>query len=156
MSEESRNWTKIGRNDACPCRSGKKYKKCCLPIHEARQREAPASPGAFDEIDDLDQLSNAAHRLIASGALEAAEAIAHDLLRRYPDQIDGIERLGEIYEARGESAKAAEQYRKAAAFTLSADGFDPEVTDMFRERAVRLDRATVIDSGPRAVTKPEP
>ena len=22
--------TKIGRNDACPCGSGKKYKKCCL------------------------------------------------------------------------------------------------------------------------------
>ncbi|MBP3889326.1 MAG: SEC-C domain-containing protein [Cellulosilyticum sp.] len=20
---------KVGRNDACPCRSGKKYKKCC-------------------------------------------------------------------------------------------------------------------------------
>ncbi len=22
---------KIGRNDPCPCDSGKKYKKCCLP-----------------------------------------------------------------------------------------------------------------------------
>ena len=22
---------KIGRNDKCPCRSGKKYKNCCLP-----------------------------------------------------------------------------------------------------------------------------
>lgn len=22
---------KIGRNDPCPCGSGKKYKKCCLP-----------------------------------------------------------------------------------------------------------------------------
>jgi uncharacterized protein YecA (UPF0149 family) len=22
--------TKIGRNEACPCNSGKKYKKCCL------------------------------------------------------------------------------------------------------------------------------
>lgn len=22
--------TKIGRNDICPCGSGKKYKKCCL------------------------------------------------------------------------------------------------------------------------------
>jgi SEC-C motif len=25
-----RNETKIGRNDPCPCGSGKKYKKCCL------------------------------------------------------------------------------------------------------------------------------
>jgi len=23
---------KIGRNDPCPCGSGKKYKKCCLPL----------------------------------------------------------------------------------------------------------------------------
>ena len=22
--------TKVGRNDACPCGSGRKYKKCCL------------------------------------------------------------------------------------------------------------------------------
>jgi uncharacterized protein YecA (UPF0149 family) len=26
----TRNGPKIGRNDACPCGSGKKYKKCCL------------------------------------------------------------------------------------------------------------------------------
>lgn len=22
---------KVGRNDSCPCKSGKKYKKCCMP-----------------------------------------------------------------------------------------------------------------------------
>lgn len=28
---------KVGRNDQCPCGSGKKYKKCCLPLqHSAR------------------------------------------------------------------------------------------------------------------------
>jgi len=27
---------KIGRNDPCPCGSGKKYKKCCLLKEEAR------------------------------------------------------------------------------------------------------------------------
>lgn len=26
----SRGGPKIGRNDACPCGSGKKYKKCCM------------------------------------------------------------------------------------------------------------------------------
>jgi uncharacterized protein YecA (UPF0149 family) len=25
--------TKIGRNDRCPCKSGKKWKKCCLNKH---------------------------------------------------------------------------------------------------------------------------
>jgi hypothetical protein len=27
---------KIGRNAPCPCGSGKKYKKCCLPKKEVR------------------------------------------------------------------------------------------------------------------------
>lgn len=29
---------KIKRNDPCPCRSGKKYKKCCLPKKEEKKR----------------------------------------------------------------------------------------------------------------------
>jgi preprotein translocase subunit SecA len=28
--EPARSGQKVGRNDACPCGSGKKYKKCCL------------------------------------------------------------------------------------------------------------------------------
>ena len=31
---------KVGRNQLCPCGSGKKYKKCCLPADEARESEA--------------------------------------------------------------------------------------------------------------------
>jgi hypothetical protein len=27
---------KIGRNDPCPCKSGKKYKKCCQPVGHRR------------------------------------------------------------------------------------------------------------------------
>ncbi len=29
--------SKVGRNDPCPCGSGKKYKKCCLPAQQSRQ-----------------------------------------------------------------------------------------------------------------------
>ena len=43
--EKARDWIelrkrsqkKIGRNDYCPCGSGKKYKRCCLRDMEARQ-----------------------------------------------------------------------------------------------------------------------
>ena len=34
--------SEIGRNDLCPCGSGKKYKKCCLPMVE--------NPGAFPNL----------------------------------------------------------------------------------------------------------
>ena len=42
MSEPSKRekMRKIGRNDPCPCGSGKKYKKCCLNNDEKRIREA--------------------------------------------------------------------------------------------------------------------
>jgi hypothetical protein len=33
---------KIGRNDPCPCGSGKKYKKCHLEADEARDSAAKA------------------------------------------------------------------------------------------------------------------
>jgi hypothetical protein len=41
--------SKIGRNDPCPCGSGKKYKKCCLAQDQAKQRISPPR----DETDDL-------------------------------------------------------------------------------------------------------
>lgn len=37
----------IGRNDPCPCGSGKKYKRCCLEIKEARPAAEIHGAGAF-------------------------------------------------------------------------------------------------------------
>lgn len=37
---------KTGRNDACPCGSGRKYKKCCLESDDALVRNAEATRGA--------------------------------------------------------------------------------------------------------------
>jgi hypothetical protein len=34
----------IGRNEPCPCGSGKKYKRCCLARDEAKAAPVPASP----------------------------------------------------------------------------------------------------------------
>jgi len=34
-----RKYPKVGRNDPCPCGSGKKYKKCCLARDEAEEAE---------------------------------------------------------------------------------------------------------------------
>lgn len=43
---------KTGRNDLCPCGSGRKYKKCCLPQDQAIVREA-AVAGASADIPAL-------------------------------------------------------------------------------------------------------
>ena len=40
-----------GRNDPCPCGSGKKYKQCCLDKDEAKAREARAKEAAAAPAD---------------------------------------------------------------------------------------------------------
>jgi len=80
-------------------------------------------------------LSNSMVDLMEEGHLEEAETVCHQLLSRYPDQIDGTERLAEVYEARGEKKKAAEYYRKAAAFAQKHPGFDRELIDRYLSQA---------------------
>ena len=131
---------KIGRNAPCPCGSGKKYKKCCLPLHEqsrAEDREA-AEFTLTPDFTDLDALSNSVVDLIKEGRLEEAEATCHELLSRYPDQIDGTERLAEVYEARGENERAAEYFRKAAQFAQDNPGFDQDLIDWYVSKAKDL------------------
>ena len=130
---------KINRNAPCPCGSGKKYKKCCLPLHEessAKQQEAVSLTPGFTDLDDL---SNSVVDLIEEGRLDEAEAVCHELLSRYPDQIDGTERLAEVYEARGEKKKAAQYYRKAAEFAQTSPGFDQELIDRYLSQSKHLE-----------------
>lgn len=91
---------KIGRNDPCPCSSGKKYKKCCLASDEAAARAAqpPAVPAhrpslasyvqEHDERDELTEASNAVVDMVQAGNLDAAKQAAHELLTRFPDVHD--------------------------------------------------------------------
>ena len=107
--------SKIGRNAPCPCGSGKKYKKCCLLNQDGRPTSAP--PIKYRAVyTDLDQLSNSVVDLINQKDLDKAEAVSRKLLTEYPDQVDGLDRLAMVYEARGDRKKAAKYYRKAADF----------------------------------------
>lgn len=137
---------KIERNAPCPCGSGKKYKKCCLPlVHQAdkgrtRLRAEPVTLEAFDnELDYLDGLSNHVLDLVNAGRLDEAELACQELRRLFPEQIDWIERQAYVYKARGLNKKAAEWYRKAATFASTQDGFDEEAISHFRQMADRLD-----------------
>jgi hypothetical protein len=92
-----------------------------------------------EELVELDALSNRVRDLIRAGGLEEAERVSRDLLRRFPDQLDGIEGLARVYEARGESAAAAEHYRRAALFAERGEGYDPDLIADLRRRARELD-----------------
>jgi tetratricopeptide (TPR) repeat protein len=132
---------KVGRNAPCPCGSGKKYKKCCLSLHqESSAQEFSAGPfTSVPEFTELDRLSNSVVDLIEEGRLEKAENVCHELLSRYPDQIDGTERLAAVYEAKGDKKKAAEYYRKAAEFAQKSPGFDQELIDRYFSQAKLLE-----------------
>jgi len=137
---------KPGRNDRCPCGSGKKYKACCLTNYEAAelaqlakaqiarddraaekrqsQREVreemlarlAGDEGAYDDDDALMDASNAVVDLVHAGKLGEAETAARDLLVRYPQVPDGWDRLGMVHEKLGENREAADCYRRVIAF----------------------------------------
>ena len=158
---------KPGRNDRCPCGSGKKYKSCCLTKDEAAKREQLAkAQAARDERtaekrqslrevreamlaklsgsempeDDLDEASNSVVDLIRAGKLDEAEAAARDLLVRYPEVPDGWDRLGMMHEQRGENGHAADCYRKVIDFIRQhADDFDAVTIDDYAARIAKLD-----------------
>src|ERR1700733_9396502 len=143
---------KIGRNDLCPCNSGKKYKKCCMASDEAAARAArPAQPAALPahrpssasyvhELDELTEASNAVVDMVHAGNLDAAEQAAHDLLARFPDLHDGYDRLGMVCEARGDHRQAADYYRKAINLIRShPDAYDPAFEAVFQKLIDRLE-----------------
>ena len=141
---------KAGRNDPCPCGSGQKYKRCCLPREEtaaaeraaARAHEVEPAAAPFEILSDddgLDDASNVVIDLIDAGRLDEAEHAAQDLLERYPNVHDGLERLAMVAAARGDRARAAEYYRKAADFVRAhADLYDLEMEVYLRARAAEF------------------
>jgi len=141
--------SKISRNAPCPCGSGKKVKKCCLGMNEVSNNNNLNTnltydiirkdiEEAFAECEELDKLSNSVLELIQNGSFDDAEKTCNELLKLYPDQVDGLERLAMVYEARGEIEKAVAYYKKTAEFARSKKGFDPEFVNWALDKAKKL------------------
>jgi tetratricopeptide (TPR) repeat protein len=145
---------KIGRNEPCPCGSGRKYKHCCLQQQEAaaRARAGSATRPAIDVkiVDGLAQFdaeliaaSDAAADLVDAGKLDEAEQIARELIERFPDVHDGWDRLGMVYEARGDNRQAADCYRKVIDFIRAhPDDYEPGFETSFQKLVSSLDPTT--------------
>jgi hypothetical protein len=71
--------SKIGRNDPCPCGSGKKYKKCCLPKQEDEKA-----------IQRIEQKSDEKpiKELPASDSIYGADEYGDNSADEFPDKID--------------------------------------------------------------------
>jgi tetratricopeptide (TPR) repeat protein len=141
---------KIGRNDPCPCGSGKKYKRCCLATDAepaVQALAAVAATPAHDHLGFCDDCyaalavaSNAVLDLIEGAKLDEAEAAAQALLERFPDAYDGLARLGLVHELRGDHRQAVEYYRKVIAFMRQRpDQYDPNAQLGYLDLVHRLE-----------------
>jgi tetratricopeptide (TPR) repeat protein len=154
---------KPGRNEPCPCGSGKKYKRCCLDKDVAAEleHERLAAAGwrptidveianSFDEFefdadiddaeDELTANSDAAVDLIDEGRLDEAEQVARNLIERFPDVHDGWDRLGMVHQARGDNQMAADCYRKVIeVIRAHPENYDTGFEAIFHKLVARLD-----------------
>lgn len=147
---------KTGRNDPCPCGSGKKYKRCCLEKDQQAESEARAAGQAAvaakqeakqEEIeamlareDELTERSNPVIDLIDAGKLDEAEQAARHLLEHFPQVHDGYDRLGMVYEARGQNRAAADCYRRVIEFVRKhPDDYEPGFEASFQKLVEKLD-----------------
>jgi uncharacterized protein YecA (UPF0149 family) len=144
---------KVGRNDPCPCGSGKKFKKCCEPekLRDAAQRASELRNTICDDWgrpwrviadDPLDLLSNSVLTLIRDGHLDEADRVCERLRTEYPDVSDGLDRQAMVYEARQMWTEAADYYRQAAQFARDHidEGYEQSLIDSLEDDAHRCDK----------------
>lgn len=143
---------KIGRNDPCPCGSGKKQKRCCL--------EAPISvtskPGAsmvmtaahssqpFNEGCDccMNRLNERADRVVdelLAGRLDSAETLCHRFIDDFPGQAEGLDLLSMVFEERGNRERALDLARQASDIAHAKGDYDGETRRLMRERIRALE-----------------
>jgi len=107
---------KIGRNDPCPCGSGRKYKNCCF----AKDRELAAAARAGREAV-RGGLERAAH-LHRAGDLPGAEALCQHMLQIDPDHAEAHILLALILHELGRLEESAQSYERAIALSPAIAG----------------------------------
>ena len=98
---------KIGRNDPCPCGSGKKYKQCCL-----QRDEALAAIGSTETVS-IAKLFQTALGYHQAGRLPQAEALCQKILHVAPNHPDALHLSGLMAGQAGNSMTAIELISKA-------------------------------------------
>lgn len=92
--------TKPGRNDPCPCGSGKKYKRCC----QDKPRHSPPAAGELGRLGII---------LTAQGRHAEAEAVFRQALETDPGHVETCYNLGLAYMAQNRLADAEQVLRLA-------------------------------------------
>jgi tetratricopeptide (TPR) repeat protein len=164
---------KPGRNDRCPCGSGKKYKACCLTTDEAAERERLAkTQAARDERATEKRQSLREVRKLLIGNLAGSDAFDDDVfddgLTEASNAVLALIRDGKLAEAEAAARHLLEHYpevpdgwdrlgmvhEKRGENREAADCYR-RVIDFIREHADDFDAITIDDYAAR-VAKLDP
>jgi predicted Zn-dependent protease len=153
--------TTTGRNDPCPCGSGRKYKRCCLAQddedqnrrrslveevlaaeehhhdHEEHHHACAECGGPTDDIPD--RLYRAIEQRAHAGNLDEAQVLCDELRRRYPNDTEWMDRQAHICAERGDHAAAADLFRRCLALATSRGGYAPDYLDYLADRIRHLE-----------------
>jgi Tfp pilus assembly protein PilF len=122
---------KVGRNDPCPCGSGKKFKQCC---EGGTTTQAPAQQNRMPPEHAL-QTAMAQHQ---AGNIVAAESLYKQVLQALPNQPDALHLLGLIAKQKGDLKTAAQLMRKAL-------NFNPNYVEAFVNLGATLQEQSQFD-----------
>ena len=107
MQRMQTSMKKVGRNDPCPCGSGRKYKQCCQSQADAQTAMAHSADRALSEM-----LRDAiAHH--QTGRLPQAEILYRKILQAVPGHPDALHLLGLIAHQAGKIDNAVELIGRA-------------------------------------------
>jgi len=150
---------KTGRNDTCPCGSGKKFKRCCqapVPLVartnllEAEKAPAIATAPTATSVTPLDPGSisrhlNAGLQHHQAGRLAQAEPLYRKVLAAHPQHMEALHLLGVLLHHKGDNPAALTQigaaialaptvaeYRNSLGLALQASQRDEEAESSFR------------------------
>lgn len=107
---------KIGRNDVCPCGTGKKYKHCCLTQQDTERSLASGRPENPAHIKELE----AALALCKSGRFSEARHHCEKVLSSDPDNAHALHYLGFIEYKNGKIEAAIQLMGRSAEIAPSA------------------------------------
>lgn len=139
---------KPGRNDPCPCGSGKKYKHCCSNLSQTGTSLPPAGPGLPKEPTASEQ--NQLIALYQARRHAELENQANLLLRRYPDSGFGWKILSAALAAQGKDDFPA---LERAATLLPRDA---QVHNNLGDRFARLERVEEAETWFRSAIRIKP
>ena len=89
-------------------------------------------------LDEIDILSNKVIDHIHKKEFDEAEAGCKQLLKEFPDMVDGLYRYTELYDAKGDKENAIKYYQKTIDFMRPYEGFDRRTIKMLEKRIAQL------------------